>query len=88
MSKTPSLAMHLQMHCKSTKFLGAKQDFSNFIFDLFQMLKRKDFARSDTATQLHSVISKMQWWVKSYVIIIYYILYYNIIYNINIKPSP
>ena len=52
------------------------------------MLKCKDFARSDTATQLHSVISKMQWWAKSPIIIIYYILYYNIIYNINITPPP
>ena len=35
MSNTPFLfAMHLQMHCKITKFLGAKQAFFNFIFDL------------------------------------------------------
>jgi hypothetical protein len=35
----PSLAMHLQMHCKGTKDPDAKQAFLSFISDLFEMLK-------------------------------------------------
>ena len=35
----PSLAMHLQMHCKGTKKRDANQAFRCFISDLFQMLK-------------------------------------------------
>ena len=35
----PSLAMHLQMHCKGTKKRDANQAFHCFISDLFQMLK-------------------------------------------------
>ena len=34
----PSLAMHLQMHCKETKNRGAMQAFSNFISDFSEML--------------------------------------------------
>ena len=39
----PSLAMHLQMHCKDTKNRGAMQAFSDFISDFSEMLKCKDF---------------------------------------------